>query len=107
MSKVYSFRLNDDNPREVKARDVINAWISKGYSLRHILTEALNSFDESNDVHDEVDYLIDQLRVIVERSSIEKMETNGDNKLGNPLPLSSTFLSEIGKSMKAGIKVDE
>ena len=43
MSKVYSFRLDENNPREAQAREVIDAWVSKGYSLRHILTEALNS----------------------------------------------------------------
>jgi hypothetical protein len=107
MSKVYSFRLNDDNPREVQAREVINAWISKGYSLRHILTEALTSFNETNNSHDGVNDLIDQLRVIIEQSSSLKIETKGESKDENPLPLSSTFVSELGKSMKVGIRIDK
>ena len=41
MSKVYSFRLDDDNPREAQARGVIKAWMGEGYSLRHIITDAL------------------------------------------------------------------
>jgi hypothetical protein len=106
MSKVYSFRLNDDNPREVQAREVINAWISKGYSLRHILTEALTSFNETNNPHDGVNDLLDQLRVIIEQSSSLKTEAKGEGKDENPLPLSSTFVSELGKSMKAGIRID-
>ena len=41
MSKVYSFRLSDDNPREAQAREVIEAWVGKGFSLRHIITKVL------------------------------------------------------------------
>ena len=41
MSKVFSFRLNDDNPREAQAREEIKAWVKEGYSLRYIITEAL------------------------------------------------------------------
>lgn len=41
MSKVYSFKLNDDNPREAQAREIIEAWVEERYSLRHIITEAL------------------------------------------------------------------
>jgi hypothetical protein len=46
MSKVCSFRLNDDNLREAQARTVIEAWVEGRYSLRYIITEALLiSFD--------------------------------------------------------------
>ncbi|HBG74913.1 MAG: hypothetical protein A2X25_07570 [Chloroflexi bacterium GWB2_49_20] len=107
MSKVYSFRLDENNPREVQAREVINAWILKGYSLRHILIEGLNKLNESNDSLDEVDYLMVQLREIIERSSIEKREQNVDDKIGNPLPLSSAFLSKIGNSLKIGIRIKQ
>ena len=107
MSKVYCFRLDDNNPREIQAREVIKAWISKGYSLRHILTEALTSFNETNNSHDGVNDLIDQLRLIIERSSSVKMETKGESKDENPLPLSSTFMSELCKSMKVGIRIDK
>ena len=41
MSKVYSFRLDSDNPREAQAIEVIDNWVSQGYSLRNLLTEAL------------------------------------------------------------------
>ena len=107
MSKVYSFRLNDDNPREVQAREVINTWISKGYSLRHILTEALTSFNETKSSLEGVNDLIDQLNLIIKRSSIVKMETKGESKDENPLPLTSTFMAELGKSMKGGIRIDK
>ena len=41
MSKVCSFRLDSDNPREAQAIEVIDNWVSQGYSLRNLLTEAL------------------------------------------------------------------
>jgi hypothetical protein len=50
MSKVYSFRLDSENPREALAMDVINTWVSQGYSLRQILTDALINYqDKGND----------------------------------------------------------
>ena len=49
MNKVYSFSLNDDNPREVRAREVINAWISKGLFLRQDIVKALLAISKDND----------------------------------------------------------
>jgi hypothetical protein len=104
MSKVYSFRLDDKNPREAQAREVINAWIVKGYSLRHIVTEALKKLNESNDSLDKVGHLMVQLREIIERSSNINGESVDEDLFGKPLPLSSVFLSEIGNSVKGGIR---
>jgi hypothetical protein len=41
MSEVISFRLDRENPREAQALDVLTKGQEAGYSLRHILTEAL------------------------------------------------------------------
>ena len=41
MSEVISFRLDNANPREAQALEVLNAWIEKGFSTRFILTTAL------------------------------------------------------------------
>ena len=43
MSKVYSFRLDKNNPLEAPARKVIEAWASKGYSLRRIIVDTVIS----------------------------------------------------------------
>lgn len=48
MSKVYSFRLSDENPREAQAREVIEAWVEEGYSLRYVIVEALISFSDKD-----------------------------------------------------------
>jgi uncharacterized membrane protein YccC len=46
MSDVISFRLDKENPREEKARQVLKYWYEEGYSLRYIMTEALLRLDE-------------------------------------------------------------
>jgi len=107
MSKVYSFRFDDNNPREAQAREVIEVWISKGYSLRHLLTEALNSFSECKDSHTDVLYLIKQLGEIIRTPRVQLEGIGEDNKSRNSLPLSSVFVSELGKSIKPGIRKDK
>jgi hypothetical protein len=34
MSEVISFRLDNTNPREAQALEVLKAWIGMGYSIR-------------------------------------------------------------------------
>ena len=47
MSKVYSFRLCDENPREAQAREVIEAWVEEGYLFRYIIVESLISYKKN------------------------------------------------------------
>ena len=66
MSKVYSFRLDADNPREAQAIEVISTWVSQGYSLRYILTEALikngNVQENSSILAESIDRLSELVR---------------------------------------------
>jgi len=48
MSKVISFRLNPDNPRDAKALAVLQNWLSQGFSTRYTITEALLELDSTN-----------------------------------------------------------
>ena len=105
MSKVYSFRLDEHNPRENQAKEVIEAWILKGYSLRHIIAEALINFSQSNDSWGEMNNLIDQLRLIVERSPMESSETETESKSDHSLTLSPAFISEMSKSIRQGTRI--
>lgn len=41
MSEVISFRLDPRNPREAKALQVLEEMITKGYSVRFVISEAL------------------------------------------------------------------
>ena len=65
MSKVYSFRLDADNPREAQAMEVINAWVSQGYSLRHILAEALIKNGNIRENSKQLDETIDRLSELI------------------------------------------
>ena len=65
MSKVYSFRLDAENPREAQAREVIDVWVSKMYSLRHILTDALIGYGCHGDTTKEWDKVYDQITELV------------------------------------------
>lgn len=51
MSKVYSFRLDENNPREAQAREVIEAWVEEGYSLRYAVVEALITYKKMEAGH--------------------------------------------------------
>ncbi len=50
MSEVINFRLDKNNPREAQAREMIEVWVKQGYSLQHILTEALLRLKNQEDI---------------------------------------------------------
>lgn len=103
MSKVYSFRLSDDNPREAQAREVIEAWGEEGYSLRHKITEALlmlNNMDVEGE-HQEISYFLDQLQEIIQSIRFENSDTNHDSKI------SRNFKTAIINSVKSGLEFSE
>ena len=68
MSKVYSLRLNDDNPREAQAREAIEAWVRKGHSLRYVVIEALINLKNQRKDTKEIDDILRQHGHIVENS---------------------------------------
>ena len=68
MSKVYSFRLDTENPREALAINVIETSASQGYSLRHILTEALINFPGNGNQENRWESIYNQLRDATVRS---------------------------------------
>ena len=101
MSKVYSFRLSNDNPREVQAREVIDAWVSKGYSLRHVMTEALLKLEalEKNDT--DLTFFLEEIREMI----------NGNDQIpefvqANEQSLPVSFMEAVKKSAKSGTCVD-
>jgi len=100
MSKVYSFRLSEDNPREILAREMIDAKISQGYSLRQILTEALISYGDNQGSQKGLDKYIDQLTELIQELDIKRGSSiRSDHALG----LSSSFVNAMKRSAKQGI----
>ena len=102
MSKVYSFRLSDDNPREVQAKETISAWTSKGYTLRQIIIEALVNYSSNNKQKTELDIAIKQLVELVNQLNNNKPQM--ELKLKKKQLLEPDFLDNLRRSVKPGIR---
>jgi hypothetical protein len=107
MSDVISFRLSDKNQRETQAKGVLEAWVKKGYSFRHIMTEALlllgNHDDGSINIYG-VTETIDRLNRL-----IEKFEGFPEIfQAGQPVKseLSDVFISSIKSSFRPGLQIE-
>jgi len=100
MSKVYSFRLDADNPREAQAKEVIDTWVSQGYSLRHILTDALINYQDTGSVEIGFEKVFDQLSELVQglENGVTKKESVGVNPTITP-----EFVSAMKKGARQGI----
>ena len=99
MSKVYSFRLNDDNPREAQAMEVIEAWVEEGYSLRHVMIEALLQLmardKDENDLH----FFLEEIREMINGNDHIPKVAHA-NEQGLPL----SFMEAMKKSARIGLR---
>ena len=98
MSKVYSYRLSDDNPREAQAREVIEAWACEGYSLRHMIVNLLLSSEEEGNKHNELNSVVEYLHEMV--LSLDGYSQN--QPVDDLLPHS--FIKALKQSVRSGIK---
>ena len=101
MSKVYSFRLNDDNPREAQARAVIEAWVGEGYSLRHVVVDALIVYQKVELEQSELYSVIEQLQNLI--ISLEKEPTTNNN---SNAALPNSFLDAVKQSVRSGVSAE-
>jgi hypothetical protein len=99
MSKVYSFRLDEHNPREAQAKGVIHAWVEEGYSLRHVVVEALLSFGNNDGGYHELNEVVEQLQDLIltldKPPSLNSVDT----------ALSNSFLNSVKQSAKNGVNI--
>jgi len=98
MSKVYSFRLSKDNLREAQAREVIEAWVSKGYSLRHVMTEALLKLEARDKNDTNLNFFLEEIREMI-NSNDHIPEALHANEQGLPV----SFMKAVKKSAKSGL----
>jgi len=103
MSKVYSFRLSDKNPREIQVREVIDAWVLKGYSLRQVVIRALLNTSNENDSSKDLEQLIEKLGILIGKVDHNKIALQSEEKIESPLP--PAFLESISKTLKPGEKL--
>jgi hypothetical protein len=101
MSKVYSFRLDENNPREAQAREVIEAWVEEGYSLRRVIVDALTSSHRSDHKTNENEEILEKIALL-----IENMNTAGESVKDVQSTLPDTFVGSISSSVKSGIRVE-
>jgi hypothetical protein len=110
MSEVISFRLSEDNPREAQAREVLNAWVDKGYSVRHIITEALLQLGKEPGKHGDnrggsMAEIVDRLASLVAR--LEGHLPNAQSPASQVEPeLKSSFVAAIKKAARPGLRSD-
>ena len=110
MSDVYGFRLSERNPREAQAREVIEAWVKQGYSLRYILTEALLRLGDHED-HTQSSQLGD-ISETIERLACLVNSLEGKLEIVQPdhqakTDLSESFLSSIKSAAKPGLRTND
>lgn len=103
MSKVYSFRLNDDNPREIQAREVIEAWISKGFSLRQAIVESLLATSNDDNSGKDVSQLIKKVEMLLEKVDQGSISLGSHEKINKSLP--PAFIDAISETIKRGEKL--
>ncbi len=102
MSKVYSFRLSDDNPREAQAREVIEAWVEEGFSLRYVITEGLLRLLKSEVNQIDIEQVIDQIKSIAwEWRDNPKVDEKAQKER---FVLSDTFVRGVKKSVQSGTR---
>jgi hypothetical protein len=99
MSKVYSFRLDEDNPREAQAGEVIEAWAEEGYSLRHVVVEALIAYKKTGAEQGELTKIMDQLHDLISNLDRQPISKPSEDALSN------SFLDAVKKSARVGVKV--
>ena len=113
MSKVVSFRLDRENPREVKAYKVLRAWLVKGHSTRYTITEALLRLGEprtgytSRAALNEISDTLNQVRLLLEEIEYCGNSSQKSNDTHHkPSDLTDTFVTSIKKAAKSGIALD-
>jgi hypothetical protein len=112
MSEVISFRLNKDNLREAQALEILEAWRSKGYSVRQTIIEALLKLDdpglesrEDNNIPD-LNAVLNQVNKLLEQignggySLYHKLDENPEKS-----NLAENFVSSIKEALKPGLRL--
>jgi hypothetical protein len=100
MSKVYSFRLDENNPREAQAREVIEALASEGYSIRHIVVNALVQFGNNESDKSDLEEILETIKQLLTPTKKEGSVINNARE-----ELQTAFIGSITKSVKGGLKI--
>lgn len=108
MSRVISFRLDRNNPREAQALSVLSGMQEQGYSVRYTLTEALIRLDADEESAglpvDEMNDLVAQMAQLLGQMQSGESVTNVEQKhQASGTELSDAFLASVNRASKPGI----
>lgn len=112
MSEVISFRLDLNNPREAQALVVLSAWAKKGYSIRHIITEALINFGEGGGASistvdaDKITTALDKITQLMDCINLEKGSIPIDTTEGSKgTQINDDFIASLKNTVKPGLTI--
>jgi hypothetical protein len=119
MSRVVSFRLDEDTLEERQALAILEIWQAKGYTIRQIMTWALMALEGAEPPVDgrdqEASATISELRSVLGQAQ-EFLEALRDLKAvppevkvpSQPKPvLSETFLNSVKRAARPGLRLDD
>jgi hypothetical protein len=104
MSQVFSFRLDENNPREAQVIQIIEAWASRGYSLRYVLVEALLAYADKETRQDDFSLVLEQIITLLQEMRVEPDPGNGPHSQDKQL--SQPFLSAVAKATRPGLRAE-
>ena len=112
MSNVISFWLNEDNPREAKAIQVLNTRIERGFSVRYVITEALLRLGdievkpETTKVEGLNETLL-HISQLLEQLGGEKLSPNTNRNSGTEqLRVSEVFITSVKNAARPGLMIE-
>jgi hypothetical protein len=113
MSEVISFRLDRNNPREGQAMAVLRKGQEAGYSLRHILTEALLALEASAEDERQILAALAEVsqRMGQIRDALESLQQGNlapvqmRDERPNQAALAESFLFSVKNAAKPGVRI--
>ena len=113
MSEVISFRLDRENPREAQALAVLTKGQEAGYSLRHILTEALLALEAAAEEEQAVAQALTEVAGRLEhiQSAVERLQrmdraTVKSDEVPDRAALVESFVASVKSAAKPGLALD-
>jgi hypothetical protein len=111
MSEVISFRLDRENPREAQALAVLAKGQEAGYSLRHILTEALLALEAAAEDEQAVTLALTEVAGRLEQI-LERFQTSGPGSSQRQTEqprqnvLAESFVLSVKSAARPGLTMD-
>ncbi len=113
MSEVISFRLDKSNKREADAFEILEAWCSKGFSVRHVMTEALLKLGDpglessQNPTNPDLNIVLTKVNIL-----LDQIENRGLPTINKPegeivhSSLAENFVSSVKMAVKPGMRIE-